>query len=329
MTAKIKIRARSVHSSHRHRPKGVSRRAFEKVYWPYIPVVLIIGLLLSFSGQSGALQAAFARHNGRVLAYATSMSINGLLADTNIARADNGVGSLNLNGKLDAAAQAQANDMVARNYWSHNTPEGGPPWTWVTDQGYVYLALGQNLAAGFNDEQSTINGWLASSLHRENMLNPIYSDVGFGFANNPNYTSAGGGPMTIVVTFYGEPTSVATAVAASTPSNSSTSSPSTTSSKAAASATVQTPASGMALAYRTSRANLAFAKLPFASFATGLATFGVIAAVGFWLSRHLLKLRRALTHSEAYIFNHPLMDVGLLIIAALSYLLSQTAGFIQ
>ena len=40
--------------------------------------------------------------------------------------------------------------------------------------------------------------------HRENLLDPDYVDVGFGSANNPNYTSAGGGPMTIVVAFYGQ-----------------------------------------------------------------------------------------------------------------------------
>jgi hypothetical protein len=83
------------------------------------------------------------------------------------------------------------------------------------------------------------------------------------------------------------------------------------------------------LGLQTSRAQVAFAKLPVSSFATGLATFGVIAAIGLWVSRHLLNLRRALMYSEAFAISHPLMDVGLLTIAALSYLLSQTAGLIQ
>jgi hypothetical protein len=357
MTAKIKTRSRLGRSRHQHKPKGVSTHAFEKVYWPYIPVLIVVGILLTFSGQSGALQAAVRHHGGKVLAYSTSMSVSGLLTDTNNARSSNGVTSLNLNDQLDAAAQANANDMAARNYWSHNTPEGNPPWVWVTDQGYAYQKLGQNLAAGFNDEQSTINGWMASPPHRENLLDPSFSDVGFGFANNPNYTSASGGPMTIIVAFYGAPAATTPAPAAtptvgnatpaaptnsapptntpaptaSTPAALVQSAPAASSKKATTPAptTTQTPTSGVTLGLQTSRAQVAFAKLPFSSFATGLATFGIVAAIGLWVSRHLLNLRRALVHGEAFVISHPLMDVGLLTIAALSYLLSQTAGLIQ
>ncbi len=348
MTAKIKSRS---HSSHKHKPKGLSKHAFEKVYWPYIPVILIVGILLTFSGQTGALQAAVQRHGGKVLAYSTSMSVDALFADTNAARASNGVATLNLNAQLDAAAQASANDMAARNYWSHNTPEGNPPWVWVTNQGYAYQKLGQNLAAGFSDEQATIDGWMASPPHRENLLDTTFTDVGFGFANNPDYTSAGGGPMTIVVAFYGVPPAVepapvaaaptappsstpvsqtpAAAPAATTPSTAATPITTETKKSTPAPATTQANTGGITVAYRTSRAQLAFAKLPVASFATGLASFGVIAAAGLWVSRHLFNLRRALLYSEKFVISHPLMDVGLLTIASLSYLLSQTAGFIQ
>ena len=358
MTAKIKNRSHSKYDRHKHKPRGVTHHAFEKVYWPYIPVLFVIGILLTFGGQSGALQAAVHHPTGNVLAYSTSMSVSGLLTDTNSARASNGVAGLALNDQLDAAAQASANDMAARNYWSHNTPEGNPPWTWVSAQGYAYQKLGQNLAAGFNDEQSAINGWMASPPHRENLLDPAFSDVGFGFANNPDYTSAGGGPMTIVVAFYGTPTAAPVATpapaATSTPgtpaSTSNTpaastptpvaSTPAPTATPAATATdkkakqktvptTTQTPTSGVTLALHTSGAQLAFARLPLSTFATGLITFGLIATIGLWVSRHLLGLRRALVHSEAFVISHPLMDVGLLTIAALSYLLSHTVGIIQ
>jgi len=38
--------------------------------------------------------------------------------------------------RLDSAAQAKANDMAARSYWSHNTPDGQTPWTFMTAAGY-------------------------------------------------------------------------------------------------------------------------------------------------------------------------------------------------
>jgi hypothetical protein len=363
--AKIKTYRKPSH--HKTKPKGISARDFEKVHWPYLPILLVIFVMLSFVIQSGSLSAVVRHPTGKVLDYATSMSISGLLSDTNSARASNGVASLSLNAKLDAAAQAKANDMAARNYWSHNTPEGNPPWVFVTAQGYNYQKLGENLAAGFSDEQATINGWMASPPHRENLLDGAFSDVGFGFANNPNYTSAGGGPMTIVVAFYGKPASVAApAPAKSTPPPAPiahTSPPAPTSTPPAApvanpapSSTIPVPTSpqssikdtltngtpkkaepvttenksgGVTLSFRTSKAQVAFAKLPVSNFASGLATFGIFAAAGLWISRHLLMLRRVFVHGEAFVINHPMIDVGLVVIAALSYVLSQTAGFIQ
>src|SRR3990167_9988514 len=205
MTSKIKTR--SNRSSHRasRKPRGISDKAFKKVYWPYIPVVLIIGVLLTLSSQAGAITTFIQHPGGKVLAYATSMSSGGLLSSTNSARSQNGVKALKTNSKLVAAAQAKANDMANRNYWSHNTPEGKTPWTFVVAKGYSYQKLGENLAAGFSNEQATVNGWMASAPHKENLLDGAFSEVGFGWANNPNYTSAGGGPMTIVVAFYGKP----------------------------------------------------------------------------------------------------------------------------
>lgn len=350
MTAKIKNHPKTTRHRQPHKPRGISDRDFRKVYWPYIPVVLIITFLLSVAGQTGAISSLIRHPDGKVLSYATSMSVSGLLADTNAARSQNGVSSLNLNAKLDAAAQAKANDMAQRNYWSHNTPEGNPPWVFVTAQGYSYQKLGENLAAGFADEQSTINGWMASQPHRENLLDPDFKEVGFGYANNPNYTSAGGGPMTIIVAFYGEPQVLAQQTSAPAASPSSTSHSSAPSAPVAAvvptkkapakkptskkigktpPATTDTTIKSDTLATKASRAQIALGSTAWARFGTTLAIMGALAAIGIWLSRHALSVRRALLVGERFAIRHPLMDVGLLIIAALSLLLTQTAGLIQ
>lgn len=361
MVAKIKSIAPRGANGYKHKPRGVSDSAFARVYWPYLPLVLIVGALLTFGAQAGAIQAAVTRHHTKVLDYATSMSIGGLLADTNAARNANGVSSLTLNSQLDAAAQAQANDMAARNYWSHYTPEGSPPWVWVTNQGYSYQALAQNLAAGFTNEQATVDGWMGSPDHRTNMLNSIYTDVGFGSANNPNYTSAGGGPMTIVVAFYGEPThsvpppaaapaaptggstpaatpSSPTPVASTpTPTTSPTTSGSSPSKSSVnkADSSANTPEAttssghGITLSYRTSKAQIAFAHLPQATYATTMVVVAAVAAFGLWLSQHLLTLRRVFVYGESFVIKHPLIDVGLLTISAISFMLTQTAGFIR
>ena len=349
MTAKTK-RARATHSRvYKHKPRGVSARNFERAFWPYLPLVLLIGLLLMFSGQSGALSAALRDPSGNVLAYATSMSVNGLLSSTNTQRSANGAASLSLNSKLNAAAQAKANDMAARNYWSHNTPEGNPPWVFIEAQGYSYQKLGENLAAGFSSEDSTVAGWMASAPHKANLLDPAFSEVGFGFANNENYTSAGGGPMTIVVAHYGKPTVLASAspppAASAKPKSSTPTSPPPEAPPPAPAPAPEEPKEepnallapynsdgltpGTELAARTSRIQALFGSLPAASMATTFAVIGTFAALGLWASRHALGVRRAVVMGESFAIRHPLVDVSLITIAALFYLLTRTAGLIQ
>ena len=352
MTAKIKTNFGVARHSRSHRPKKISKKTFDKVYWPYIPLVIVITGLFSIGGQAGALQAYIQHRSGNVLAYATSMSVSGLLSATNTQRSQNGVSGLSLNSKLNAAAQAKASDMASRNYWSHNTPEGNPPWVFVTAQGYSYQKLGENLAAGFNDEQSTVNGWMASAAHRENLLDSAFSEVGFGFANNPDYTSAGGGPMTIVVAFYGAPE----VLAAQTPSPA-PAAPAPESQPAPASASSQPPASEAepkakedkaklqvnkaspsttadtvtsdVLTRKTSWVQLALARFKIASWATLGASLLAAAAIGLWASRHVLAVRRVVVRGESFAIHHPLFDIGLLFVAALSYLLTQSAGLIR
>ncbi|HVS78763.1 MAG TPA: CAP domain-containing protein [Candidatus Saccharimonadales bacterium] len=344
--AKIK---KHTSDSHKTRPKGITKQNFERVYWPYLPLVIIITLLLTAGSYGGGLANAFHHPFGRVLSYSTSMSVNSLLTDTNAARNAHGVPSLSLSHKLDAAAQAQADDMATRDYWSHDTPEGSPPWTWVTDQGYAYEKLGQNLAAGFSDEQSTVDGWMASAPHRENLLDSSFTQVGFGYANNANYTAAGGGPMTIVVAFYGEPQVLGasttqptsengpTALAASTestPPQSGAKSPSIeaaskSESKQPQPATTETPASEIAPPRTTSRIQIAAPGFSYGSAATEVSLILAIGLGVFWISRHALAFRKLVLQGERYAIGHPLTDLALVIIAGLLFILSQSAGLVQ
>lgn len=144
--------------------------------------------------------------NARVLAYATNMSRDGLLGSTNAARIANGLSPLAINTKLNNAAQAKAQHMADNNYWAHTAPDGTQPWYFFNQAGYSYLRAGENLAYGFSDSQTAVDGWMNSPSHRDNILGN-YVDVGFGIVNVPNYQD--NGEQTIVVAHYG--TLVATA----------------------------------------------------------------------------------------------------------------------
>jgi uncharacterized protein YkwD len=357
MTAKIKKPAKSHELQYRHKPRGVSKYNFDKVHWPYLPLIAILIALLIPTLQSGAISSNIRSPHVKVLNYATSMSAGGLLASTNTARANNQAPALSINSQLTSAAQAKANDMATRNYWSHNTPEGNPPWIFVTAQGYAYQKLGENLATGFSDEQATVDGWMASPPHKENMLNPDYSEVGFGFANNSDYTAAGGGPMTIIVAFYGKPLNpivppVAPIAAqpkpsppspAPSPQPPSTSSPTPSESSSQPSAADQTspvrksnpePVTTEATSNQVSKpvkatpANLIFSGSPVSAYATTITTFLALAAIGLWISKHTLAVSKALLKGKRFAYKHPLFDAGLVIIVLLAVLLSRTVGFV-
>ena len=146
-----------------------------------------------------------------VLSYATNMNISALLQETNIQRSQNGKDALALNGLLNKAAQQKANDMAARNYWSHTSPEGTQPWQVISSVGYTYTTAGENLAYGFDTSANAISGWMNSAGHRANVLSENFREVGFGIANAENYQ--GDGEQTIVVAMYATPKAIASAPA--------------------------------------------------------------------------------------------------------------------
>lgn len=297
MCAKIKKSLAYSGYKHPHKPKGIGRGAFQKVYWPYLPLILVIGSLVAMAYQSGVF-----RNSPQALEASTNISISKLVNETNQQRASNNERPLTLNAKLDEAAQAKANDMVERNYWSHFAPNGTAPWAFIDAAHYTYQKVGENLATGFADEHSSVLGWMASPSHRHNLLDPSYTEVGFGTARSSNYAAGGGGPMAVVVAFYGKPAASSAAAKTLGLSNEN---------------------------QRTSHAQLALAQFPFANLATAAAFLALVAALFIWASRHFMAFRRLVTKSESYAVGHPLFDIGLLVIAALAYILSRSAGLVK
>lgn len=147
--------------------------------------------------DAGQLPATVGSH---VLSYAGEMSRGALLSGTNTARSAHGLGGFALNSQLNNSAQAKAQHMANNNYWAHVAPDGTQPWYFFNQAGYGYVRAGENLAYGFMTSQATIDGWMNSPTHRDNILGQ-YDDVGFGIVNTPDYQS--GGEQTIVVAHYG------------------------------------------------------------------------------------------------------------------------------
>lgn len=310
-----------------HQKRG---RTFHDTYWPYLPLVAVVALGLFVNTLLG----------GGVLSYATNTSVDGLLASTNTQRASDGDGQLSINSQLMNAAQAKANDMASRNYWSHNTPDGQEPWVFVRDAGYQYQAVGENLAYGFADSNATITGWLNSPSHRENMLNGVYTEVGFGIANSEDYQTNGN--QTIVVALYGKPLGLPVAT---TPTPSAITPSYTVSEQAITAPGDEAPAentpaetTGNQVAVRAvvpSNEPQQVARVEIAnsgnvpSWSVFALSILIVGAAAAFLSRHSVAWHRVLVRGEKFVLRHKVLDVVLVSGIMIAFILTRTVGVIQ
>ncbi len=102
---------------------------------------------------------------------------------TNKKRVENNLPPLSYNPLLEQAAKAKAANMFAENYWAHFAPSGKSPWFFITSAGYKYLYAGENLARDFNDPKSTVDAWMNSPSHRENILDRNFKEIGVAVAD--------------------------------------------------------------------------------------------------------------------------------------------------
>lgn len=118
---------------------------------------------------------------------------------TNDSRVAYSLNPLTLNNKLAAAAQSKADDMAAKGYFSHNTPDGKTPWDFIKKSGYSYVVAGENLAVDFIDAEPIEDAWMASPGHRANILNKSFEEIGIGIATG----TFQGHTSTFVVQMFG------------------------------------------------------------------------------------------------------------------------------
>jgi uncharacterized protein YkwD len=105
-----------------------------------------------------------------------------LLAAVNAARQAAGRPPLAADPRLDAAAQAHAEDMLARSYYAHLSPEGSTPHARVAAAGFDAALVAENIAARHLSVELAMAGWMASSDHRRNILDHRFGSLGTGVA---------------------------------------------------------------------------------------------------------------------------------------------------
>jgi uncharacterized protein YkwD len=123
------------------------------------------------SGNSGSPQAAGGPMTGQVVDL-----VNG-------ARADAGCDPLHVDNRLVAAAQEHSEDMDARDYMAHESPEGEGPGDRARRHGYDSWGA-ENVAKGQTSPEQVMDAWLNSPGHRANILNCGLVAIGVGESGN-------------------------------------------------------------------------------------------------------------------------------------------------
>ncbi|HEF4759641.1 TPA: CAP domain-containing protein [Pseudomonas putida] len=86
------------------------------------------------------------------------------------------------NASLGAAAQGHSKAMAYGNYFAHRDPDGDMPADRARAAGYRGRQIGENIAAGQGSPSKAMAGWLASPGHCANLMNPMFTQVGAGYA---------------------------------------------------------------------------------------------------------------------------------------------------
>jgi len=99
----------------------------------------------------------------------------------NRARTEAKLRTLEVNERLDAAAQSHARHMAARRTMTHKGVRGSRPFDRIKAQGSNYRRAGENVAAGPWKFEQLMKIWLESPPHKRNILGG-FSQIGVGCA---------------------------------------------------------------------------------------------------------------------------------------------------
>ncbi|MFF9839814.1 CAP domain-containing protein [Streptomyces sp. NPDC013740] len=114
--------------------------------------------------------------------------VDQIVALVNTEREKAGCSPLRSDAKLRTAAQEHADDMSARHYYAHESPEGRNAGDRISAAGYTWSTWGENIHRGPHTPAQAVEDWMNSEGHRRNILNCAFEDIGVGVtlaANGP------------------------------------------------------------------------------------------------------------------------------------------------
>ena len=115
----------------------------------------------------------------------SARSTEALHAAINAAREVHSLAPLDLDDRLMRAASRHADDMVARRFFDHRSPEGDGVADRVAETGYAYRRVGETLALGMPSPESVVDSWRSSQGHADILFAPEFDAVGLAYHAGP------------------------------------------------------------------------------------------------------------------------------------------------
>jgi uncharacterized protein YkwD len=144
--------------------------------------ILTVGCTLPMSGAAHPV----ARTAPPAASDAYAASVGRIFELINVERRRRGLRPLVFNAQLDQMARIQATNMAYFQKMAHVIPQAQLPA--LSDRahsvGYPFAEIAENVALGYPSPDAVVQGWMNSSAHRANILNPGVVETGISIARS-------------------------------------------------------------------------------------------------------------------------------------------------
>ena len=95
---------------------------------------------------------------------------------------------LSLDTALGRAALEYSQQMATWGFMDHTGHDGSSPAERISNSGYRWSEIGENLASGHLTAEEVVSGWVGSPEHCANLMDPLFRHMGVAYTVNPHDT---------------------------------------------------------------------------------------------------------------------------------------------
>jgi uncharacterized protein YkwD len=146
----------------------------------FATIVAVLMASLSAVSVASAHERGCARAHTTITHASRAQLQRAVVCLVNRERHSHGLPGLRENSRLNRSAQGWTNVMVTHRDFSHGADFAAR----ISRVGFDWSNAGENIATGYATPATVVRAWMASTGHCQNILNPIYREVGTGVSND-------------------------------------------------------------------------------------------------------------------------------------------------